>query len=325
MRRSRPGAAGLARLPLLLLFAVAAASLAPGSLAAQPLDAVSLSVTYRVDANVTYLEADGYESKLDVYAPRPPRDPRPTLLYFHGGGWVQGTKESSALTFLPYLERGWAVVNVEYRMARHALAPAAVEDVRCALRWVQRNAERYGLDPERIVTSGHSAGGHLALVAGMLPGSAGFDRRCPAAAPDGRGPADAIEPDMQVAAVVNWFGITDVGDLVEGENAKTYAVAWMGSMPDRMEVARRVSPLTWVRRGLPPVLTVHGDADTIVPYAHGERLHRALQEQGVASVLHTVPGGGHGGFELSEYRRAFEAIWRFLDQHVGGSAAAESP
>lgn len=306
----------------LCLIALLALASAPVGFAQAP-DPVALSVAYRVDADITYLEADGYESKLDLYLPRAPGGPWPTLLYIHGGGWIGGTKEGASMLFLPYLAAGWAVVNVEYRLARNALAPGAVEDVRCALRWVRRNAERYNFDPERIVASGHSAGGHLSLMAGMLPASAGFDRRCPATAENG-GRADAAEPEMPVAAVINWFGITDVGDLLEGENAKTYAVAWMGSMPDRMELARRVSPLTWVRPGLPPVLTVHGDADDIVPHEHAERLDEALRAEGVPSELVTIPGGSHGGFTVPEYQRAFRAIWQFLSEH-GLTGAAAGP
>ena len=87
------------------------------------------------------------------------------------------------------------------------------------------------------------------------------------------------------------------------------------SANDREEVATRVSPLTYVRRGLPPVLTVHGDADPIVPYAHGVRLHQALQEAGVPNELVTVPGGGHGGFTDAESERIYTAIRDFLRTH----------
>ncbi|MYE51795.1 MAG: alpha/beta hydrolase, partial [Gammaproteobacteria bacterium] len=142
--------------------------------------AVRMANQYQVTPNVTYLTADGYESKLDVIAPSDPPEQLPTLLYIHGGGWVGGSKERAILRLLPYLEMGFAVVNVEYRLASVALAPAAVEDGRCALRWVLSNADSYGFDPDRIVVSGHSAGGHLSLTTGMLPASAGLDRRCPA-------------------------------------------------------------------------------------------------------------------------------------------------
>ena len=128
------------------------------------------------------------------------------------------------------------------------------EDGRCALRWVLSNVDRYGFDPDRIVVSGHSASGHLTLTTGMLPTGDGLGRRCPARNPAG-GLADAHEPEMRVAAMVNWYGITDVADLVSGPNAKTYAVAWMGSMADWRAVAERVSPLSHVCSGLPPILS----------------------------------------------------------------------
>ena len=275
---------------------------------------VRMANQYQVTPDVTYLTADGYESKLDVIAPRNPAGPLPTLLYIHGGGWVGGTKEGAMLRLQPYLEMGFAVVNVEYRLARVALAPAAVEDGRCALRWVLSNADRYGFDPDRIVVSGHSAGGHLTLTTGMLPASAGLDRRCPARNPAG-GLADAHEPEMRVAAMVNWYGITDVADLVSGPNAKTYAVAWMGGLADWRAVAERVSPLSYVRSGLPPILTIHGDADDIVPFDHAVRLHQALDEAGVIAKLHAIEGGGHGGFTDAESLAAYGAIREFLVEH----------
>src|SRR5712671_291282 len=119
---------------------------------------------YQVMANVTYLTASGYDSKLDVYKRRDTTTPQPTLVFYHGGGWVAGTKEASLMSIVPWLEMGWNVVNVEYRMARVALAPAAVEDSSCALRFIVEKAKDYGIDTNRIVLSGESAGGHLALA-----------------------------------------------------------------------------------------------------------------------------------------------------------------
>ena len=264
--------------------------------------AVVMAASYRVVPNVVYQVASGYEAKLDLYLPRGQQGPVPALIQIHGGGWVGGSKEGNSLRFLPYLEMGWAVINVEYRLGRVALAPAAVEDCLCALRWIIRNAERYNIDASKLVLTGYSAGGHLALTTGLVPSSAGLDLQCPGNEP------------LEVAAIVNWYGITDVGDLLEGKNMKTYAVQWMASMPDRYEVAERVSPLTYVRAGLPPVLTIHGDADPTVPYSHAVRLRDALNEAGVPNQLHTVPGGGHGNFTVEEYQVAYEVIRKFLKE-----------
>jgi acetyl esterase/lipase len=225
------------------------------------------------------------------------------VIYVHGGGWVGGTKEGVALRLLPYLQLGMAVVNVEYRLARVSLAPAAVEDCRCALQWVIRNAKEYGFDTERLVVTGGSAGGHLALMTGMLDPEAGLDNSCPGG------------ETLKVAAIVNFYGITDVADLLEGPHRQNYAVTWLGSMPDRVAVARRASPLTYVRAGLPPILTIHGDADTTVPYEHGVRLHKALEAKKVPNELVTIPGGKHGGFGDEEMLRIDRAIRAFLKKH----------
>ena len=274
--------------------------------------AATLFSRYSVKADVTYLVANNWEAKLDVYRPRQAASPTPTVVYFHGGGWVAGNKNVRPLYFLPFLEMGWAVVNVGYRLARVSLAPAAAEDCRCALRWVIENADEYNFDTDKIVLTGRSAGGHLALITGMLPASSSLDRRCLGGA------------DLKVAAIVNWFGITDVNDLLEGENMKTYAVTWLGSQSNRHEIARRVSPLSYVRPGLPPVLTIHGDADSAVPYDHAVRLHRALTQSGVPNELVTIPGGKHGGFSREELLRIHGSTREFLKKHgfsrQGGSA-----
>ncbi len=265
---------------------------------------VDLVSEYRVVPNITYNVANNYENKLDVIYPRNAAEPVPTVIYIHGGGWVNGVKESVILQTLPYLEMGWAAVNVEYRLAKVSRAPAAVEDCRCALRWVVNHAKQYNIDPEKLVVTGGSAGGHLALMTGMLTEAAGLDNNCPEQG-----------PEPHVAAIVNWYGITDVADLLEGPNRKLYAVAWLGSAPNREEIARRVSPLTYVRKGLPPIMSIQGDADPTVPYSHSVRLHQALDQAGVPNQLFTVPGGKHGGFTEEEYRKAYAAVREFLAKH----------
>jgi acetyl esterase/lipase len=260
--------------------------------------ALSAPDDYRVITDVPYLTTENGESRLDVYVPRG-AGPRPTVLYFHGGFWVRGSKEASALNLLPYLERGWAVVNVGYRLGPEAPAPAAVEDARCALHWVARNAAQYGFDASRIVVTGHSAGGHLSLTTGMLSRDAGLDELCPGA------------DEVRVAAVVDWYGPTDVGALLSGANGDLVA-EWLGDTPDRLDVAARVSPVNLVRAGLPPILTVHGEEDTVVPYESSVELHAALERAGVRHELVTVPGGGHGNFTRAETARIFERIEAFL-------------
>lgn len=272
----------------------------------------TVNMDYSITPNITYLKANNVELKLDVYAPHNIEEPVPTLIYFHGGGWTGHLKEDAVLFLLPYLEMGWAVVNVEYRLANISRAPAAVEDCLCALRWVIQNAQQYGFDANKLVVSGHSAGGHLALTTGMLPASAGLDRQCPG------------NEELNVAAIVNWYGITDVGDLLEGENQQTYAIEWFGSTTDRMEIAERVSPLNYVRSDLPPIITIHGDPDPKVPYSHALQLHQALERAEVPNELITIPGGGHGDFSRNEMLHIYGTIQEFINTHVGVDPAEGS-
>ncbi len=301
---------------IVALVAIATLTLGSQQAAAQLGDTTSflahVSNEYRVVPNVTYHIASGQENKVDLYLPRDASGPTPVLMYIHGGGWRGGSKEGNVLRLLPYLEKGWAVVNVQYRLARIERAPAAVEDCLCALRWVIQNADEYNFDTSRIVTTGNSAGGHLALTTGMVPASAGLDRECP-------GP----EP-LSVAAVVNWYGITDVADLLDGPNMKTYAVTWMGSLENRFEIAKRVSPMTYVRAGLPPILSIHGDADPVVPYQQALDLHMKLEDAGIANEMRTVPGGGHGGFNRQQTLAVWGTINAFLARHGLGDAASKS-
>ena len=262
--------------------------------------AAYLATGYQVSPNITYLTASGVELKLDFHRPRGASGPLPTAVLFHGGGYrIDSTKEAFALNVVPWLQMGWNAVNVEYRSSGVALAPAAVEDARCALRWVVQNAKEYNVDTERIVLTGQSAGGHLATIAGMLPESAGLDRRCP-----GREP-------LKVAAIVSWYGVFDYTTLVD-DPSRTYAVSWIGPQPNRMEVAKQVSPMTYVRAGVPPTIHIHGDADPTVPYDQAVREIEALKKAGVRAELVTVPGGRHGNFPQEHVLRAWKAIDSFL-------------
>jgi acetyl esterase/lipase len=260
--------------------------------------------------NITYSIANATELKLDLYLPKKRTPSVPTLILFHGGGWVAGMKERNVFQLLPYLSLGWAVVNVEYRLARTSLAPAAVEDCRCALRWVTIHAKEYSFDTTRIVLTGGSAGGHLALITGMLPVHSAFDRQCPT--DESVRWREGTEPPVNVAAIVNWFGITDVGELLAGPNAKHYAVEWFGSLANREELARQLSPISYVRAGLPPIITIHGDEDDIVPYGQAVRLHAALEKARVPNHLITIQGAKHGGFSRQDLVNSFASIREFL-------------
>jgi len=211
---------------------------------------------------------------------------------------------------------GFAAVNVEYRLAQVSLAPAAVEDCRCALHWVFANAKKYNFDPARVVLQGGSSGGHLALTTGMLTSEAGFDHECPSAGENVWSGNATTDNDPKVAAIVNWFGIADVVDELHGANAKGYAVLWLGDQPNADELAKRLSPIHYVNKNNPPIITIHGDKDALVPYEQSVRLHKALDAAGVPNQLVTMPGAGHGGFSYEQNQKSWAAIREFLKKNV---------
>ena len=174
---------------------------------------------YQVFPNVTYLTASNVELKLDVYQRRGRTTPQPTVIYMHGGLGGGKQRSGAVMNLMPWMEMGYNVVNVEYRLGRVALAPAALEDCFCALRFLSNQAKTYNIDLNRIIVTGESAGGHLALALGIIPESAGLDRECSGA------------PLPKVAAVVNWFGVADVADVIDGPHKANAAAQWLGSMP----------------------------------------------------------------------------------------------
>jgi len=255
---------------------------------------------------LVYYRAGNIDLKVSVITPGPETVVRPTVLYIHGGGWVHYTKDNMIFSLLPYLARGMDVVNVDYRQANQARAPAAVEDCRCALRWVVKHAKEYGFDTQRLIVAGGSAGGHLALMTGMVDAKAGFDDACA---------FSVSQEPVKVAAIVNFFGITDVTEVLQPPNERSWAFEWLAGVPNREEMARKVSPLTYVRAGLPPIVTVHGTADNGVPYSQSVRLHEALSKAGVPNELVTIPNGGHGVYPDSEKIRAQAAVFKFLEKY----------
>lgn len=275
---------------LLLLFVSASTAFAQNF-------STGVSASYRVRPNVTYLKSGAWEGKLDIYS-RQGAGPQPTLIWIHGGPMTAVTKDGDLFSLMPYLESGWNVVNLEHRYPGVTFAPAALQNCWCALRWIAQNAEMYGFDTTKLVISGASSGGWFAVAAAMTPRPEHWDDACPG----------TEEPE--VAAVVDWYGNWDYADILQGPNEKDYAAGWVDSLADPLEVARALLPV--VDASSPPTISIHGDADPVVPYSQSVRLQEALREAHVAGQMVTIPGGNHGGFTRAENGMAFAAVEAFL-------------
>lgn len=250
--------------------------------------------------NVVYTKVKDWEGKMDLYLPPKQKGPSPVVINIHGGGWNKGVKESQT-GFNTFFKMGYAVANIEYRLTGQATAPAAVEDARCALIYLTRNAKELNIDINKIVVMGGSAGGHLALMAGLLANDHRFDTNCP-----------GVE-NIKVAAIIDKYGITDVWDWGYGTKITSRsATRWLGAKASDKAFAMSVSPINYVHKDNPPVFIVHGDADPTVPYQQSVDLHKKLKEAGVKTEFITVPGGLHGKFDKEKNSEINKAIAAFL-------------
>jgi acetyl esterase/lipase len=261
-----------------------------------------------VTKDIVYFDASdpGYTPKsqrLDVFknASTPAGKRAPVLVYIHGGAWNHGDKPVGWHGFRAWMAAGFSVVNVEYRLVDAGPAPAAVQDVRCALAWVKKNADVYNFDTSRVVTYGTSSGGHLALMAAVLP--AGNDIDLP-----------QCKAQPTVVGVLDFYGPYHLEPEEPGAFKSPSTARWMGTDPKPSLLAKEhaMSPSTYIRAGIPPVFLAHGDADPTVPYAASQALKRDLDLVHVKNIFDTVPGGVHGKWSAEENERVELDSLKFL-------------
>ena len=231
-------------------------------------------------------------------------DKRPTLVWIHGGGWRYGNKETDTWFFIHFLERGWNVVNVEHRKGV-GTAPNAAEDVLTVMKWISENAETYRLDTDKIVVSGASSGGHLALLAGLI-------NSVPKSHPS------YIGDQIRIQAIINWYGATDLNKietyLSDHLPDQNFVMNWVQGKENAQELITKYSPIQYVTENAPPILTIQGDEDTLTPYAQAVLLHEKLENVGAQNhKLLTLKGGTHIGFSEEQFQLSFKTVFDFLD------------
>ena len=235
--------------------------------------------------DLTYITAAGRAQRLDLARP-PSGGPHPLVLLIHGGGWEGGSKLGMRDEMLELARQGYVAASVDYRLAqgsRNAF-PAAVQDVRCAVRWLRAHASSYGIDPRRVGAVGVSAGGHLASMLGAAAHVEALEGDClPSAVPVG------------VSAVVTYAGPQDlrVRGLYTEEQARL-VTGFLGVFPgDAPQVAALASPIAHVRPEAPPFLFVHGTEDDLVPVDHARTMAAALRAVGGRATFLELRGRGH--------------------------------
>lgn len=258
--------------------------------------------------DVVYGTASGRALLLDLARPKKRDAPLPAFVYMHGGAWESGGKEDGVPAICHYAQHGFAAASVGYRLSGEAQYPAAIEDCKCAVRFLRAHAADYGIDPGRIGAMGASSGGHLAAMLGLtaerqFAGNGGWG-----------------EFSSAVCAVCDLFGVNDFLRMPKRHlpGALSATARFLGGTID--EIRDRyieASPVNYAHAGAPPFLLVHGDADELVPPGQSELLRDALVKAGVGVELLIVKGAGHGSRKVitPEVR---ERILAFLIQKVKG-------
>jgi alpha-L-fucosidase 2 len=225
--------------------------------------------------DIEFAKPGGVALTLDASIPDG-KGPFAAVIVVHGGGWENGSKRSYEKPVLPVLtEAGFAWFTINYRLAPQYKYPAAVEDVEAAVRWVKEHAKEYKVDPKRIALLGESAGGHLVAMVGLRP-----------------------TKQTSVAAVVDFYGPHDLvkRETGRGEIGKNLRQFLGVDKLDEAGLARlkEASPSTYVKKGLPPFLFIHGTKDAAVPYDQSPLLCDMLKAAGNRCEVFTVDGAPHG-------------------------------
>lgn len=268
---------------------------------------IPLPAGFTARRDIEYVPGGGPRRMLDVYFPEKVEKPLPLVVWIHGGGWRNGSKDRTPA--LPLLKDGFAVASVTYRFSQDAPFPAQIEDCKSALRWLRANAKELHIDPARIGVWGSSAGGHLVAMLGTAGDVKEWDK------------GENAAQSSRVQAVCDWFGPADLLTMAAQSGPDTRIAHDSpdspesrligGPIQEHRDKARLASPITHVTADDPPFLIMHGDRDLLVPHRQSADFHAALKKAGVDSTLRTFEGAGHGDGQFRD-PATFEEVRSFF-------------
>lgn len=242
------------------------------------------------------------------------RKAQPLIIWLHGGGWMSGDKSRGVERIFSMVRGGFVGAAVQYRLSHEAIFPAQIHDSKCAIRFLRRHAEQYGIDPQRVGVWGASAGGHLASLLAVTGESRVLD-----------GIRGWPEISSEVQAACSWYGPSDLNWMDQFPPGVTPGLPSMtadsaegrllgGPVSERQELVAMANPVRYIHPSVPPILLMHGDRDNYVPLASSERFHAALIAQSVLAYLHVIPGGHHNAYLWGDHH--VQLVHEFFDWHL---------
>jgi acetyl esterase/lipase len=262
------------------------------------------------ERDVSYGTGGGEELKLNLARPKNSNGPLPCVVVIHGGAWRAGNKNAHDKQTWDFAQRGYVSVTVGYRFCPKYRFPAQVEDVKCAVRFLRANAQKYGVDPDRIGAVGFSAGAHLSMMLGVMGKGDGLE-----------GEGGWPDQPSQVQAVVGYFGPTDLAAEDIPEVSKPLLRDFIGGTPQELpEEHKRGSPITYVSKGDAPTLIFQGTKDRLVPHTQAYKMIDAMTAAGVPGRAELLVGADHG-WGGKDLERTISLTFDFFDQQLKGTPA----
>jgi len=258
------------------------------------------------EEGLEYTNPDDQHLKLNLARPKGFSGKAPAVLCIHGGGFRAGKRERWNALCKQLAERGYVAITVTYRLAPKYKYPAAVHDVKAAVRWLRANAAKYNIDVERIGVVGDSAGGHLVQFLGVTGGVARFE-----------GDGGNAKFSSSVKCVVNYYGPSDFtksyGKSVDA--AKVLPLWFGGDLSTHRKMHIEASPLYWVTPAAAPTLLLHGSEDPYVNHEQAVWIRDRMKAAEVEVELVSLQGAGHG-FRGEHAKKAESAMFDFFKRHL---------
>lgn len=264
---------------------------------------------YSLKKDIEYASVEGHSLRLDFYQTQKEELNSPLVVWIHGGAWRSGSKASVPVKH--WLDHGFKIASVDYRLSGQARFPAQVHDIKAAIRFLRRHADSFQFDPARIIVAGASAGGHLAALVGVsngldeLEGTVGKD----------------LQQSSSVCAAVSFYGASNLNSILGQSTAHGLSVRvpalqlLLGGQPDQVpEASRLASPITHVDEMDPPLWLIHGDADPQMPIEQSTELEKMYRKNKLIVRYDIIVGAVHGGPEFYTDQRLADLAAEIHDQ-----------
>jgi acetyl esterase/lipase len=241
----------------------------------------------------------------DLARPENAMKPAPCIVFIHGGGWRGGNFKVHVPQILDFAKEGYVAATVQYRLVPKARFPAQIEDVKCAVRYLRANADKYGLDKERIGAIGFSAGAHLSMLLGVMDEKDGLE-----------GSGGHAGESSKVQAVVAFFGPTDLAQKDFPANVNGMIYDFLDGLPDeKPDVFKAASPITYVDKADAPILIYQGTKDVLVPHSQATLMADAMTKAGLPGRVELLLGANHG-WGQPELGRTLKGSLSFFAEHL---------